>query len=145
MENTIIFDWTGTLSERHKGPFDFTKEVLDELKTKYKLGIISKSKNIEKRKKKIEDSKVSNYFFLIKVVRKKNAETLKKFMDEMKTKPAQTIIVGDRASRDIGPGNVLGCKTIWIQKGDRSYDKPNEKTGEPDHRIDSIKELLTIL
>ena len=109
---TIIFDWTGTLYERHKGLFDFTKEVLDELKTKYKLGILSKSKNIEKRKKKIEDSEISNYFSLIKVVSQKNAETLKKFMDEMKTKPAQTVIVGDRASRDIGPGNALDGKTI---------------------------------
>jgi len=91
------------------------------------------------------DSGISNYFFLIKVVRKKNAETLKKFMGEMKTKPAQTIVVGDRASKDVGPGNALGCKTIWIQKGDRSYDKPNEETGKPNHAIDSIKELLEIL
>ena len=141
----IIFDWTGTLYERHRGLFDFTKEILDELKTKYKLGILSKSKNIEKRKNKIESSEISNYFSLIRVVNKKDEETLKKFMNKMGVKPSQTIIVGDRASRDIGPGNALGCKTIWVQKGDRSYDKPNEETGEPNHRIDSIKELLEIL
>ena len=141
----IIFDWTGTLYERHRGLFDFTKEILDELKTKYKLGILSKSKNIEKRRKKIESSEISNYFSLIRVVNKKDEETLKKFMNKMGVKPSQTIIVGDRASRDIGPGNALGCKTIWVQKGDRSYDKPNEETGEPNHKIDSIKELLGIL
>ena len=141
----IIFDWTGTLYERHRGLFDFTKAILDELKTKYKLGILSKSKNIEKRKNKIENSEISNYFSLIRVVNKKDEETLKKFMNKMGVKSSQTIIVGDRASRDIGPGNALGCKTIWVQKGDRSYDKPNEETGEPNHRIDSIKELPGIL
>ena len=36
----IIFDWTGVLYERHKGLFDFTKEVLDELKTKYNTRVM---------------------------------------------------------------------------------------------------------
>ena len=145
MIKAIIFDWTGTLYERNKGLFSFTKEVLDQLKPKYKLGMVSKSKNITTRRKRIENSAIKNYFYSILVVDKKTTKQFKQSMDELGVKPSETVIVGDRASRDIKPGNELGCKTVWIQIGDRSYDSPTEETGEPDYRIDSIKELLNIL
>ena len=57
----IIVDLTETLYERHRGLFDFNKEILDELKTKYKLGILSKSKNIEKRKNKIDSNRILRF------------------------------------------------------------------------------------
>ena len=141
----IIFDWTGTLYERHKGLFDFTKDILEKLKLKYKLGLISKSIDLEKRRKEIENSEITNYFNSILVVNKKTVEEFKKCLGELGVEASETIIVGDRASRDIGPGNKLGCKTIWIRKGDRSYDKPDEETGNPYAEIDSIKELIEVI
>lgn len=145
MIKAIIFDWTGTLYEGHKGLFSFTTEVLDRLKSRFKLGIVSKSKNIITRRRTIENSSIKNYFDSILVVNKKTPKEFKQSMDELGVKPSDTMIVGDRASKDIKPGNELGCKTVWIQIGDRSYDAPTEETGEPDYRFDSIKELLNIL
>ena len=145
MIKAIIFDWTGVLYERHKGLFSFTKEVLDQLKPKYKLGIVSKSKNIIMRRRTIENSTIKNYFDFILVATKKTTKEFEQSLKELGVKPSQAIIIGNRASREIKPGNELGCKTVWIQKGDGSYDSPNQETGEPDYRFDSIKELLNIL
>ncbi len=140
----IIFDWTGTLYERNQGLFSFTKDILDKLKPKYKLGLISKAKNIDKRKQEIENSGIAHYFDLIKVANAKNPEILNGFLNKFGVEREKIVVIGDRASRDIWPGNELGCTTIWIQRGDRSFDPPNKETGEPNHRIDSIKELLDI-
>lgn len=145
MIKAIIFDWTGTLYERHKGLFSFTKEVLDMLKPRFKLGLVSKSRNVETRKEQIDNSGIKHYFDSVFVVYDKNPDNFKKCIDELGIEPNQTMIVGDRATRDIEPGKKLGCKTVWIQIGDRSYDSPNSETGEPDYQIDSIKELLNIL
>lgn len=145
MIKAIIFDWTGTLYERHKGLFSFTTEVLDHLKPKYKLGLVSRSKNIISRRRKIENSSIKDYFDSILVVKKKTTKEFKQSLHELGVKPFEAIVIGNRASREIKPGNELGCKTVWIQKGDGSYDSPNQETGEPDYRFDSIKELLNIL
>jgi FMN phosphatase YigB (HAD superfamily) len=38
----------------------------------------------------------------------------------------------------------LGCYTVWVHREHQEF-WPNQQTGEPDKRIDSATELLTIL
>jgi len=63
----------------------------------------------------------------------------------MEMTPATTAIVDDRTVRGIQIGNQLGCRTYWIQTGEYAHEMPNEETGEPTARINSIEDLLELL
>lgn len=147
MIKAIIFDWTGAVYERNKGLFSFTKEVLDKLKPNYKFGLISKSSNPETRRLEIAQSGIEDYFDYIKVVDKKGRSEFMDCIDElgMRDNLNKVLVVDDRMSRGIETGNILGCKTCWIQFGDRSFDCPTIETGEPNYKINSIKELPNLL
>ncbi len=142
----ILFDWIGVLKERDVGVFPFVKEVLDGLKENYKLGLITLAKDhIKEREIEINESGIKNYFDEIFIVEKKDKEEYIKAVEKMELDSEEVLVVDDRASRGIMAGIDVGCKTCWIQVGDRSFDKPTEETGEPDYKIDSIKELGEIL
>lgn len=145
MIKAIIFDWTGTLYERNKGLFDFSIDVLNGVRNKYRLGLVSKSRDVESRRRELEGSGIIDYFWSIIVSESKGIGELEQSISELGVNPEQVLVVGDRASREIHAGNLLGCETTWIMYGDRSYDSPNEETGEPTYRIDSIKDLPEIL
>ena len=61
----IIFDWAGTLYEKNKGLFPYSENVLQELKPKYKLAVISKavSNSVEERLNQING--IKHYFNFI--------------------------------------------------------------------------------
>ncbi|MBI5804095.1 HAD hydrolase-like protein [Candidatus Pacearchaeota archaeon] len=141
----IIFDWVGTLYERDRGLFPFTKKVLENLKPRYKLALISQTAETtsEKRWKEIEP--IARYFEIILVESEKTREQYLNCIDNLGLRPEEVVVVDDRASRGIAIANKAGCKTCWIQKGDRSYDSPSKETGEPTHSIDSIEGLLKLL
>lgn len=145
MGNAIILDWTGTLYERHKGIFPFAKEVIEKLKAAYKIGLISKSSDPEKRRFEVENSGLIDYFDYLKIVEKKGTKEFLECIAELESTPEETLVIDDRMSRGIVTGNKLGCKTYWIQKGDRSFDKPTDETGQPDYKINNLKELINLL
>ena len=66
-------------------------------------------------------------------------------MKEIGTTPQETAVIDDRTVRGIKVGNQLGCMTFWVQKGKFADELPNEDTGEPTYRIDTIKDLLKYL
>jgi len=66
-------------------------------------------------------------------------------MKRLNVRPENTLAVDDRADRGIQIANRLGCLTAWIQQGKYANITPNEETGEPTYRIDSVEDLLTIL
>ena len=142
MVEAIVFDWIGTLYERNRGLFTYSESILKKLKQKYKLGLVTKAGDgIEIRRNEIEASGVLSYFDSVIIDILKTEKQFLECIKEMKTIPKETAIVGDRMSREIKAGNLLGCKTFWIQQGDRSFDKPTEETGQPNYTINSIKDL----
>jgi len=145
MSQAIIFDWIGTLVDRDNGPYSWSKEVLDTLLTQYKLGLVSKRSDPEKGRKELEESGLSEYFNSIVIARQKTIIEFTKCMNQLSVSPAGTHVVGDRTIREIRIGNQIGCTTYWIQRGEHSHELPNRKTGEPNYRINSVKDLLDIL
>jgi len=142
----IIFDWIGTLYERNKGLFPYSVRVLQELKPKYRFGLVSFARNgIEARRKELEESGILHLFDSVIVDTTKTSEHYLRCMKEMGTTPKTTAIVDDRTIRGITAGNRLGCETFWIQQGEHTHEIPNEETGEPTYRINSIEDLLKIL
>lgn len=146
MTKAIIFDWNGTLYEKGIGVFSFSENVLQKLKPKYKLGLVSIAKEgIEERWKNLRASGLMHYFDSVVVNTKKEKEEFLLCMKELGVKPEETIIADDRTVRGIKVGNELRCETFWIQKGPFAQELPNEETGEPTHKIDSVKVLLEYL
>lgn len=146
MNQAIIFNWISTLYERDKGPFPFSEEILQELKSKYKLGLVSLAgKGLEIRQQEIKNSRLFKYFDSIIIDTSKTKEHFLKCMKEVNSISKNTLVVDDRMSRGIKVGKELNCKTYGIQVGDRSFDKPTEEIGEPDYKINSIKELPSLL
>lgn len=142
----IIFDWIGTLYERDKGAFEWSARVLEALRGDYKLGLVSLAReDIERRRDEIDASGISHYFDSIIVDSNKNPAQYLKCMGEMKTLPSRIAIVDDRMKRGIKIGNLLGCRTYWIQQGEYAHELPDDETGEPTQRINSIEDLLRIL
>ncbi len=144
--NAIIFDWIGTLYERNKGLFPYTKKVLEYLKPKYKLGIVTFSKNgIYDREEQLKESGILDYVDIAIICTEKTNDIYFRCMHELKVTPKSTIIVDDRTKRGIAVGNKLGCETYWIQKDEYANELPNKETGEPTHKINSIEDLLNFL
>lgn len=146
MNPAVIFDWIGTLYERDKGPYPYSETVLLALKGRYKLGLISiASRGEDARRKEVETSGLLKFFDAVIIGGAKTKESFLQCMEMMGANPQSTAIVDDRTIRGIKIGNDLGCKTFWIQKGDYSRELPNEDTGQPTFKIDSIEDLLRYL
>ncbi len=141
----ILFDWVGTLYERNKGPYSDANRALKELKKKYTLGLVTLSKNRSQRTLQIGTSGLMPYFRCVLIVEQKTPEKLLECMEEMGTTPETTAIVDDRTIRGIQAGNEIGCPTYWIRRGDYAHETPTDETGEPDHIITTVADLLEFL
>lgn len=143
----IIFDWIGVLSAGSKGGiFPYSQRVLQELKPKYKLGLVSLAGfGNERRVKDIEESGLKRYFDSIVVDTTKKPEHYTQCMNELESYPESTLIVDDRTVRGIQIGNKLGCKTCWVMYEKYLHETPNEETGEPTYRIKSIENIFEVL
>jgi putative hydrolase of the HAD superfamily len=64
-------------------------------------------------------------------------------LEMMKTRPSDSVLIGDSPRRDIEPGRSLGIRTVYARYGDRfSIDRTNVQA---DFIIDSMTELSEIL
>lgn len=146
MIKAVIFDWVGTLYQfGGMGLFSYSEKVLQELRPRYKLAVISKadSDNVKNRLKQINS--IKNYFNVIIADIDKTPAQYIECMKKLKVKPKNVLVVDDRMDRGIQIGNKLGCKTAWIKNGKYSDMVPNEETGQPTYIINSVEDLLTIL
>ncbi len=142
----VIFDWVGTLYQfGGHGLFPISEKVLQELKKKYKLAVISRdvTSDIETRSRQINN--VGHYFDFIVVDKIKTPEQFTECMQRLGVKPEDTLVVDDRVDRGIQIANNLGCKTAWVQKGIFADIRPSNETGQPTYKINSVGDLLKIL
>ena len=146
MVKGIIFDWIGTLAKNREELFPYSKKVVEELSTSYRLSLISiAGKGIDNRRNEIERSGLVRYFDLVIVDLLKTPQQYKECMKAMSTIPNDTVIVDDRMFRGIKIGNILGCQTYWIKNGKYGDELPNKETGQPTKIINSIEDLLEVL
>ena len=146
MIEAIIFDWIGTLYQfGGNGLFTYSEKILKELKTKYKLAVISSAHSDNVKNRLAQINKIKKYFDVIIVDIDKTPEQFIECMRRLNVKPENTLVVDDRSLRGIMVGNRLGCQTAWIQNGKYAHEVPNEETGEPTYKINSVEALLKIL
>ncbi len=142
----IIFDWIGTLYDRERGAYPFSEEVLINLRDKgYVLGLISQARfGVEKREEEIIVSGLKMYFDQVIATTEKTDRLYLQCIESMGFTPKEVAIVDDRIKRGIAAGNRIGCQTYWIQTGEWSHEKPDNETGEPTRKINSVEDLRTI-
>jgi len=140
----IIFDWKGTLYERGELLREHL-QILQELREKYRLGLIAFSKNLGdfgKREEEIKKAKVASLFDIIIITEEKTEELYSRCIDELGARSEETAIVDD-GTKGIEIGNSLGCKTFWING--KYSGLPSKEIKEPTYRINSVKELINFL
>lgn len=130
-----------TSSKPHVLPYTF--EILDYLKPKYRLHIISNGFN-ESQAKKMDASGLTPYFDLVVTSettghKKPDPRIFQFAMDKLGTKSSETMMIGDNPNSDI-----LGAIRANI---DNVYFDPHEKGIEhqPTYTIKHLKELEKFL
>jgi FMN phosphatase YigB (HAD superfamily) len=142
----IVFDWIGTLYRRNTGLFEGVEDILQTLKQKYKLGLVTRAgQGIPKRQQEIEGTCIVPYFDTIIISTQKEEQQFCQCLEQMGIEPQNTLVVGDRTVREIRIGNTLGCQTYWIQKGDYAHELPTKETGVPTRIITSVHDIIKYL
>jgi len=121
--------------------FSDTGKVLDELKEKYKLGIITNGDGIQQRQK-IEKTNIKNYFSEIIIsselgISKPDKKIFEIACEKIKENPQNCIMVGDNYLNDIQGALNAGFDAILINR--------NKKEIEYENQITQLKELLNKL
>ncbi len=127
----------------------FAVEVLEQLKKKYKLAIITNvtpTTNVERIHGVLRETELLDFFDEIivssEVGYNKPAEQIFEIaLRKLNVKPEEAIMVGNTISTDIFGGNRIGMKTVLIQNGRVYQGSDWEKA---DHVIHSLKELLKL-
>ncbi len=164
MIRAIFFDLGDTLvaeepiENKHLADVTLTKlpyldEVLTELKRKgYKLGIItntvtSHEEHVRTALRRIDAEKYFDAILTsVDVGHEKPDERI--FMTalrELKVKPREAIMVGNRISTDIVGGNRMGMKTVLLKWNKRYNERITSDEEKPAHTINSLRELLLVL
>lgn len=122
-------------------------EVLETLKKQnYKIALLT-TKMQDQADRILSHFEIDKYFDLIMgrrkdIGHKPSPEPLQIICNELKTKPGNTIIVGD-TDMDIQCGKNAGAFTCAVTFGYRNRDQLEKE--EPDYIIDNMENLLTIL
>ncbi len=133
----------------YMNPYPRTIPTFKELIMRgYRLGILSDAPEFQMWQRLAELGLTDFFDFAISTDEfgktKLYKETFLWFLKKIKEKPENVVMVGDSIDRDIYWPKKLGMKTILAEYGEAPWGKPKRKV-EPNYRIKSISELLTIL
>ncbi len=124
-----------------------TKELLQRLSQKYKIGIIANQDfGTEQR---LTDFNVYQYINLViasaeEGVAKPDLRIFQIALDRANCKPEEAVMVGDRIDNDIIPANKIGMTTVWIKQGFGSYAEPKTVEEQPDYIVNSLAEITEV-
>jgi putative hydrolase of the HAD superfamily len=122
-------------------------EVLQKLKEKHKLGLVSNFAYPPAIKRALQKFGLLRFFDAIVISgdigwRKPSPKIFEKALKALEVSPSEAVFVGDAPFHDVAGARHVGMKTVLLRQ-------PNGKeikdTGSPDKIISDLKELLTIL
>ncbi|MFS0780137.1 HAD family hydrolase [Bacillus sp. 1P06AnD] len=133
--------------ERKKNPFVYEESlrVLDALKGKYKLGLLTNgSPELQKTKLSITPE-IAPYFDEIIISGsfgkgKPDASIFEFALDQIGVGPDEALMIGDNLMTDILGSNRAGIKNVWINRHGKERNEV-----EPTYEIKHLEELYAIL
>ncbi|MCK5906329.1 MAG: HAD family hydrolase [Flavobacteriales bacterium] len=108
-----IIDWGKDQIEHPVNVLDDVDKVLDVLKNKYKLMIITKG-DLFDQESKIARSGLADYFDIIEIVSEKDEDTYSSLLKKHSINSDELLMVGNSLKSDILPLINLGAKAIHI-------------------------------
>jgi HAD superfamily hydrolase (TIGR01662 family) len=158
----ILFDLGDTLIAELDGPTDVdttefevledVAEVLQKLKSRYRLAIVSNTYSWGDREVSGALSRKDLTRFFDAIVtsvdagsRKPDDRIYRKALDLLECNPAQAIMVGDRVDTDIAGANMIGITSILCRWNDRYPMEVDEEILLPDYVIGSMRELPVLI
>lgn len=135
------------IKENYLVPYSGVIPVLKSLKNKYKLGIVSDAPSI-KAWMRLISMKIDGFFDVVvtkgDVKKQKNYPTpFNSALKQLKMKPEEVLMIGDRIERDISTPKKLGMKTCFARYGVKN--PPVKGKSGADYEIDDIRELPKVL
>jgi putative hydrolase of the HAD superfamily len=121
--------------------------VLQELKKKYRLGLVSNFAYPPAIKQTLRKFRLSKFFDVIVISgdvgwRKPSPKIFEKAVEALHVSDSEAVFVGDAPFHDIAGARQVGMKTVLLR---RLGEKETADTGNPDKIISGLEELLTIL
>ncbi|WP_159883443.1 HAD family hydrolase [Paenibacillus puerhi] len=135
-------------AERRKRPivYEETFEVLDQLKEKYKLLLLTNGSPDLQKEKLAGVAQLAPYFDHIIISGefgegKPAASIFHHAMELLQIKPEEGVMIGDKLTTDIMGSNTVGMRNMWINRHEL------ELTGDnlPVHEIRSLRDIEPIL
>ena len=131
-------------------PYRDTVPTLIKLKERgYKIGIVTDGIPVKQWEKLIRlglPHFFQSVFISTEIEKEKpSVDMFNQALKEMKLKPREAMMVGDRVDKDIAGANKAGMITVQILHGKYSKKMPQSKLEEPDYAISTLKDLLSIL
>ena len=129
------------LYEKNWVAFTDAIEVLEELKKKYKLGIITNGDSVQQREK-IEKIGIKKYFDQITISSevghaKPDKEIFRVTCDKLNVKPEECVMVGDKFRVDVEGGRNFGIRSIWANRKNENIDYDLQI-----HRLKDLKRFI---
>lgn len=124
--------------------FPETIEVLENLSSEYKLGLITNG-TPDLQWEKINGGKLKKYFKHIIIsgevnFGKPDKQIFKIALNKFKVKKEAAIMVGDSIDRDIEGAKLSGIKSVWLNRNNNKQ----EFTARPDYIIKNLRELILL-
>ena len=128
--------------------YDCTVDVLETLKSKYKLGIIANQ--MYGSEKRLENFGIRKYFDVIVASAEEGVEKPDRRMFEIALERAgieasEAVMVGDRIDNDIVPANKMGMKTIWVKQGNGRFWKIGSDEEKADLEAETLSDIVDML
>lgn len=134
--------------ERRKLSYTYeeTYEILDQLKGKYKLVLLTNGSPNLQNEKLAMVPKLTEYFDLIMISGnfgkgKPSPELFEHVLSEINVQPQEAMMVGDKLTTDIKGANGVGIHSVWINRNG----KPASNEIIPDYEIKHLSQLLAII
>ena len=108
-----VIDWGKDQIQHPVNLLDDIPEVLEKLKGKYRLMIITKG-DLFDQESKIARSGLADFFDIIEIVSEKDEPTYSSLLKKHKIKPKEFLMIGNSMKSDIQPIINLGAKAIHI-------------------------------
>jgi putative hydrolase of the HAD superfamily len=126
---------------------EYVPLVLQELKKKYRLGLVSNFAYPPAIKQTLRKFGLSEFFDSVVISgdigwRKPSPKIFEKALEALHVSASEAVFVGDAPFHDIAGARQIGMKTIWLR---RLGEKETADTSSADRIISGLKELLTIL
>jgi len=143
--NVFFDDFIRTLMLR-KG----AEEVLKQVSTKYKVGLISNFTHAPVIHKSLRKIRIHQYFNAIVISedfgwRKPSSEIFHYTLNRLKVKPEEAVFIGDSPLEDIKGAKSVGLRTIFTSSQFNTQKNLQESGQEPDYIVDDLVKILDIL